>query len=403
MRLLIACALAGCYSPSVAPCQYACASGRKCPDGLTCSTTGNMCVASAGDTCMVDAAVDSSPPTPCTLFGLPRILGAPATPRTVAIADVDGDASGDVVVGSSTGNAIYLYRGPPNALTAQAAIGSGVMGLAIVPSMKEVVSSQQSSPNDIIEWLPVSATAFGAGMSTSAGSMVHPGPIAVAQLDSDGILDLAVTETNGMAIATFGGVSTGAFSLTGTIPLGANPLAIAAAHLDTDNYADLVVLLDNMTYQVVLNDGTLYAPQLPVMIHGSPAAILLADLDADARVDLVVAAGSSVSVAHGNPGGTFGDLTDVASIALPRGLAVGDFDRDGKPDIAVTSSQSSTVTVIEGNGDGTFRTPAPIDLPSGSQPWAIAAGDLDGDGFDDVAVSLSSSNQLAVLFDTCMP
>jgi len=93
--------------------------------------------------------------------------------------------------------------------------------------------------------------------------------------------------------------------------------------------------------------------------------------------------------------------TFTASVASPQtgiqslSIAVGDFNGDGNADLAIANEFSNTVTVLLGNGDGTFA-PGPSPLTGGS-PSAVAIGDFNGDGIPDVAVAHSLSNNVAIL------
>src|SRR5690348_16537464 len=72
----------------------------------------------------------------------------------------------------------------------------------------------------------------------------------------------------------------------------------------------------------------------------------------------------------------------------PESVAVGDFNGDGKMDLAVTNSFNSsgnTVTVLLGNGNGTFQ--ARVDYATGAFPQAVAVGDFNGDQKQDLAVA----------------
>src|SRR5437868_1156551 len=70
----------------------------------------------------------------------------------------------------------------------------------------------------------------------------------------------------------------------------------------------------------------------------------------------------------------------------PESVATGDFNGDGKIDLAITNSFNSTgntVTVLLGNGDGTFQPR--VDYATGTFPQAVAVGDVNGDGKQDLA------------------
>src|SRR5438093_2799560 len=62
----------------------------------------------------------------------------------------------------------------------------------------------------------------------------------------------------------------------------------------------------------------------------------------------------------------------------PLSVAVADFDRDSHLDLAVANYFSDNVSVLLGNGDGSFQTAR--NFPAGSEPYSVAAGDFDGDG-----------------------
>jgi uncharacterized repeat protein (TIGR01451 family) len=77
----------------------------------------------------------------------------------------------------------------------------------------------------------------------------------------------------------------------------------------------------------------------------------------------------------------------------PAGIVVGDFNGDGKPDIAVANTGSSSISILLGNGDGTFH-PA-VNYSAGNRPSAIAVGDFNGDGKMDLAAFQPGANGVA--------
>ncbi len=80
---------------------------------------------------------------------------------------------------------------------------------------------------------------------------------------------------------------------------------------------------------------------------------------------------------------TTGYTSDVG--VGPTSVAVGDFNRDGIPDLAVANSGDNSVTVLLGNGDGTFTFKSSPGV--GDAPYWVAVGDFNGDGIPDLAVA----------------
>ena len=59
-------------------------------------------------------------------------------------------------------------------------------------------------------------------------------------------------------------------------------------------------------------------------------------------------------------------------------VAIGDLNRDGKPDLVVADYNGNTVSVLLGNGDGTFGSPTTY--AAGDYPYSVGLADLNGDG-----------------------
>ena len=118
----------------------------------------------------------------------------------------------------------------------------------------------------------------------------------------------------------------------------------------------------------------------------NPVAEASADFNADGKPDLVVVNNSAgtVSVLLGNGDGTFQPPVNYAVGSGPAAVAVGDFNGDGKPDLAVANSGSNTVSILLGNGDGTFQAAVNYTVTNG--PAFMAVGDFNGDGKLDVLV-----------------
>jgi hypothetical protein len=128
-------------------------------------------------------------------------------------------------------------------------------------------------------------------------------------------------------------------------------------------------------------------------IGGEPTGPRMADLNGDGIPDLVTVdpSANTVSIMLGNGNGTF-----AKPIIYPAGLgadavAIGDLNGDHKPDLIVAdyggsgAANSGGVSVLLGNGDGSFQ-PA-VFTPTGSQPLVIIPRDFNGDGKLDIALA----------------
>jgi hypothetical protein len=78
-------------------------------------------------------------------------------------------------------------------------------------------------------------------------------------------------------------------------------------------------------------------------------------------------------------------------------LKLGDLDNDGDIDLAVANIGSDNVSVLLGNGDGSFRPAANYRV--GDEPISAALGDLDNDGDLDLAVTNKGSDNVSVLIN----
>ena len=121
------------------------------------------------------------------------------------------------------------------------------------------------------------------------------------------------------------------------------------------------------------------------------------DFNGDGKADLVTAnyGSNNVSVLLGNGDGTFQSAVNYA-VSYPYSVAVGDFNGDGKLDLVTANYYgSNTVSVLLGNGDGTFQIA--VNYAVGSAPSSVAVGDFNGDGKLDLAVTNYGSNNVSVL------
>jgi hypothetical protein len=130
---------------------------------------------------------------------------------------------------------------------------------------------------------------------------------------------------------------------------------------------------------------------------GSPIHISVNDLNADGRMDLVAANSNNntISVLLGNGDGTFGTATPYSVGISPYATAVKDLNADGRMDLVVANLISNTLSVLLGNGDGTFGAATPY--PTGNGPYSLAVGDVNGDGHPDAFTPNLAGSNVSVL------
>ena len=104
-----------------------------------------------------------------------------------------------------------------------------------------------------------------------------------------------------------------------------------------------------------------------------PESVAIADLNGDGSLDLVTANRGSddVSVLLGNGDGTFQAAQAFAAGDGPRSVAIADLDGDGVADLVTANRLSDDVSVLLGNGDGTFQAAQPFAAGDFLNRWRL--------------------------------
>jgi hypothetical protein len=256
--------------------------------------------------------------------------------------------------------------------------------------------------------LPATALALGFKPATASPlSVTAPDRAVTGDFNGDGNDDLAVAAAGAYDGSTFvgGGVhiyksnGDGTFTEGTTLLSGSSVTSVVVGNFTADTHLDLAAASSGgWTVFTGAGDGTFTAGStfaLQVPSFGSGNVVDVGDLNGDHHPDIATGAfGGNVQVALGNGTGGFTPQTTVstgnASDEL-NAVAIGDFDHNGDPDLAAAtqgSSISPTVTVLPGNGDGTFGTASRADQTDLGK--SLASADLNGDSYDDIVYSTQS-------------
>jgi uncharacterized repeat protein (TIGR01451 family) len=163
------------------------------------------------------------------------------------------------------------------------------------------------------------------------------------------------------------------------------------------NLATAFVLLISLGYPA--KSGAVdFAPPKTYPVGTSPSAAIGGDFNGDGKRDIAVAnfGSNNVSILLGNGDGTFQPAVDFDAGLSPNSIAVGDFNGDGKMDLAVfqagntSNATAGAISILLGNGNGTFQAPKTTALTEFSSVMAVA--DFNLDQKSDLAVSSFDPN-----------
>jgi len=233
------------------------------------------------------------------------------------------------------------------------------------------------------------------GSPVSVGA--YPRSVVIGDFNGDDLLDLAVANETDSTVTILLGAGNGTFTqATGSpVPVGANPDSLSLGDFNGDGISDLAVVnggdrtvtillgTGNGSFTRVASSSTVGNSQL-----ASPISSASADFNGDGIPDLAVAnyGDSTVSILLGKGDGTFKEATNspVAVGIDPFDVTAGDFNGDGIPDLAVANYEEFTVTILLGKGNGTFSSTANSPVSVGEFPKSVAVGDFNGDGIPDL-------------------
>ena len=378
-----------------------------------------------------------------TSFATKVDFGTGTGPQSIAVGDVDGDGKPDLVIPNYSSTTLSVFRNTSlsglitvSSVAAKVDFTTGTNPEPVAfgdvdgdgkPDL--VVANYGSNTVSVFRNTSVSGSITTGSLAAKVDFVTGtlPRGVAIGDVDGDGKPDIVVGNQTSNTVSVFrntgtpGSVTPGSFAAKVDFTTGVDPIRVSLGDLDGDGKPDLVVgnytsstisVFRNTSVSGAITSGS-FAAKVDFTTGTNPLGITTGDLDGDGKPDLVVTNNGSATVSvfrnTSTPGSiTTGSLTTKIDFATtgsnPYNVSIGDMDGDGKPDLVVANSTSNTVSVFKNtsvSGAITTGSFAPkVDFTTGVQPFNVAIGDMDGDGKPDLVVANNSSNTVSVFRNT---
>lgn len=341
------------------------------------------------------------------------------SPSAIIAADLDKDGKVDLAVVSSL-NTVGIHWGNGDGTFVSPAtefnVGNSPVAIAAgVFSSGSNIDLAVINAGDVPETLKVlKNSGAGSGSRSSLFSSngtynLGPNPIALAVADFNGDthVDIAVLDSSADNVTIFLNNGSGAFTQDSTVSVGASPTSILAADVNKDGWQDLIVAnTADGTIGVILgqnpaSNAGAYFPASQTAYISAPSAtgLSIADSNSDGNLDvyLVDSQDHYLQILPGDGLGNFSWNTTTLAAGVSA-VATTDFNNDGKLDLAVLSTGGASVSIYQGKGNGLFKPALSPTLITANNPTALAVGDLDGDGNQDIVVAQASTKTVGIFF-----
>lgn len=219
--------------------------------------------------------------------------------------------------------------------------------------------------------------------------------VTAGDFNRDGIEDAVTANSGSDDVSVFLGKRPGGFEMARSFPTGEHPNDVAIGDFNRDSRLDLVTV-NEFTVSILLGRGNGRFLPVGTFLAGNPWSVAVDDFNRDGIEDLITADANpdNISVLFGNGDGSFQPPQFFPTGEFPIQVALGDFNRDGAPDAVTVNEESSDIAILFGNRDGSFEAPQRFNL--GDFPTTVAVGDFNRDGALDLSAIDGSPDNVVV-------
>jgi hypothetical protein len=339
----------------------------------------------------------------------PVVFDTAQGPQGLAVGDLRANGHFDIVAAGASvsvllGNGDGTFQPAVNYATGGSSARFVALGQLRPGGPLDIVTVNSSS-NTVSVLLGNGDGTFLPAVQYSVGTNERPISVAVGDFTGDGIPDLVTADVpqahdrGQNAFSVLVGNNNGTFQTAVIHLLPHGPSSLAAGDFTGNGQLSLAVGIAGDVMVLLGNgNGTFQAPVCyATEPNSSVSSILVSDLAGTGKLDLVTAnpGNDTVSVLLGNGNGTFGPATNyIVGGQSPETVAAGRFQPGGPLDLVTDDVTSSSVSVLPGDGNGTFGTAS--QFFAGDVPSNAATGDFAGRGIDDVVVTNNPQGSLGM-------
>ena len=347
-------------------------------------------------------ALAAPPPDAAGQFSFHRVDAVVGSPTTAILArDLNGDGRLDLVV--SGGPSVFVLTGRGDGgfeVTWSGAAGENPVDLAIADLDEDgladlAVANHETDYVTLLFGIAGGAFEHRDNSRFRVGVSPHPHAVRLHDIDSDGHADLLVDDRSPESVRLFRGRGDGTFSGATSIDVGGDPYrGMSLADVTGDGLADLITPNPDHVAVLVAGDAGAFRPRATLPVAFGPFSVVAADLNGDGRRDVAAASGEgagSLATWHGLADGSFRDAGRYEIASGPTKSAAADLNGDGSVEVLVASYVGGEVAVLVG-GD----VPVLQRIEIGGNPYGVATGDFDGDGRVDFAVANDGADWISV-------